>query len=140
MPGTNTLAYLASSSAMKEKSFITLDPGDSLDEGEVVFDLLFPLVLPDGNGDHRSVTNFYEISPNLVIIVAHFSSKFDQTLPNFVKSGRNLTSYIKFYQKFLNFTEFYQILIHFNKFCRIFQDFIKICNCVIWKVQKARLS
>ncbi len=27
MPGTNTLAYLASSSAMKEKSFITLTPG-----------------------------------------------------------------------------------------------------------------
>jgi hypothetical protein len=27
LPGTNTLAYLASSSAMKEKSFITLTPG-----------------------------------------------------------------------------------------------------------------
>jgi hypothetical protein len=26
LPGTNTLAYLASSSAMKEKSFITLTP------------------------------------------------------------------------------------------------------------------
>ena len=27
MPGTNTLAYLASSSVIKEKSFITLTPG-----------------------------------------------------------------------------------------------------------------
>jgi hypothetical protein len=27
LSGTNTLAYLASSSAMKEKSFITLTPG-----------------------------------------------------------------------------------------------------------------
>ena len=30
-------------------------PGDSVDDGEVVFDLLFPLVLPEGNGDHRYV-------------------------------------------------------------------------------------
>jgi hypothetical protein len=35
--------------------FVANIPGDSLDDGEVVFDLLFPLVLPDGNGDHRSV-------------------------------------------------------------------------------------
>jgi hypothetical protein len=34
-------------------------PGDSLDEGEVVFDLLFPLVLPDGNGDHRFAINIF---------------------------------------------------------------------------------
>jgi len=27
LPGANTLAYLASSSAMKKKSFITLTPG-----------------------------------------------------------------------------------------------------------------
>jgi hypothetical protein len=27
LPGTNTLAYLALSSAMKKKSFITLTPG-----------------------------------------------------------------------------------------------------------------
>jgi hypothetical protein len=27
LPGTNTLAYLASSSATKEKSFVTLTPG-----------------------------------------------------------------------------------------------------------------
>ena len=39
--------------------FVANIPGDSLDEGEVVFDLLFPLVLPDGNGDHRSA-----FSPN----------------------------------------------------------------------------
>jgi hypothetical protein len=30
MPGTNTLAYLASSSAMKEKSFIRFSPGGVL--------------------------------------------------------------------------------------------------------------
>ncbi len=28
-------------------------PGDSVDDGDVVFDLLFPLVLPEGSGDHR---------------------------------------------------------------------------------------
>ena len=28
-------------------------PGDSVDDGEVIFDLLFPLVLPEGDGDHR---------------------------------------------------------------------------------------
>ena len=30
-------------------------PGDAVDDGEVVFDLLFPLVLPEGDGDHRYV-------------------------------------------------------------------------------------
>ena len=30
-------------------------PGDDVDEGEVMFDLLFPLVLPEGDGDHRQV-------------------------------------------------------------------------------------
>ena len=24
-----------------------------MDDGEVIFDLLFPLVLPEGDGDHR---------------------------------------------------------------------------------------
>jgi len=33
--------------------FVANIPGDSVDDGEVVFDLLFPLVLPEGNGDHR---------------------------------------------------------------------------------------
>ncbi len=33
--------------------FVANIPGDSLDDGEVVFDLLFPLVLPEGDGDHR---------------------------------------------------------------------------------------
>ena len=28
-------------------------PGDSVDDGEVIFELLFPLVLPEGDGDHR---------------------------------------------------------------------------------------
>ena len=28
-------------------------PGDSVDDGDVIFDLLFPLVLPEGDGDHR---------------------------------------------------------------------------------------
>jgi len=28
-------------------------PGNSVDEGDVIFDLLFPLVLPEGDGDHR---------------------------------------------------------------------------------------
>ncbi len=28
-------------------------PGDDLDRGDVVLDLLHPLVLPDGDGDHR---------------------------------------------------------------------------------------
>jgi hypothetical protein len=39
--------------------FVANIPGDSLDEGEVVFDLLFPLVLPDGNGDHRLAINYF---------------------------------------------------------------------------------
>jgi len=33
--------------------FVANIPGDSVDDGEVVFDLLFPLVLPEGDGDHR---------------------------------------------------------------------------------------
>ncbi len=28
-------------------------PDNSVDDGDVVFDLLFPLVLPEGDGDHR---------------------------------------------------------------------------------------
>ena len=34
--------------------FVANVPGDSVDDGEVIFDLLFPLVLPEGDGDHRS--------------------------------------------------------------------------------------
>ena len=30
-------------------------PGDSVDDGQVIYDLLFPLVLPEGDGDHRQV-------------------------------------------------------------------------------------
>ena len=33
--------------------FVANVPGDNLDEGEVIFELLFPLVLPEGDGDHR---------------------------------------------------------------------------------------
>jgi len=33
--------------------FVANIPGDSVDDGEVIFDLLFPLVLPEGSGDHR---------------------------------------------------------------------------------------
>ena len=33
--------------------FVANIPGDSVDDGEVVFELLFPLVLPEGDGDHR---------------------------------------------------------------------------------------
>ena len=33
--------------------FVANIPGDSVDEGEVIMDLLFPLVLPEGDGDHR---------------------------------------------------------------------------------------
>ncbi len=33
--------------------FVANIPGDSVDDGDVVFDLLFPLVLPEGSGDHR---------------------------------------------------------------------------------------
>jgi hypothetical protein len=33
--------------------FVANIPGDSVDDGEVVFDLLYPLVLPEGDGDHR---------------------------------------------------------------------------------------
>ena len=33
--------------------FVANIPGDSVDDGEVIFDLLFPLVLPEGDGDHR---------------------------------------------------------------------------------------
>ena len=35
--------------------FVANIPGDDVDEGEVMFDLLFPLVLPEGDGDHRQV-------------------------------------------------------------------------------------
>lgn len=33
--------------------FVANIPGDSVDDGDVIFDLLFPLVLPEGDGDHR---------------------------------------------------------------------------------------
>jgi len=33
--------------------FVANIPGDAVDDGEVIFDLLFPLVLPEGDGDHR---------------------------------------------------------------------------------------
>ena len=33
--------------------FVANIPGDAVDEGDVIFDLLFPLVLPEGSGDHR---------------------------------------------------------------------------------------
>jgi len=33
--------------------FVANVPGDAVDDGEVIFDLLFPLVLPEGDGDHR---------------------------------------------------------------------------------------
>jgi len=33
--------------------FVANIPGDSVDDGEVIFELLFPLVLPEGDGDHR---------------------------------------------------------------------------------------
>ncbi len=36
--------------------FVANIPGDSVDDGDVVFDLLFPLVLPEGSGDHRYYT------------------------------------------------------------------------------------
>ncbi len=39
--------------------FVANIPGDSVDDGEVVFDLLFPLVLPEGNGDHRLDAMFF---------------------------------------------------------------------------------
>ena len=33
--------------------FVANVPGDNIDEGEIIFELLFPLVLPEGDGDHR---------------------------------------------------------------------------------------
>ena len=33
--------------------FVANIPGQSVDDGETVFDHLFPLVLPEGDGDHR---------------------------------------------------------------------------------------
>ena len=33
--------------------FVANVPGDSVDAGTTIFDHLFPLVLPEGNGDHR---------------------------------------------------------------------------------------
>lgn len=35
--------------------FVANVPGDSVDDGNVIFDLLFPLVLPEGDGNHRQV-------------------------------------------------------------------------------------
>jgi hypothetical protein len=49
--------------------FVANIPGDSLDEGEVVFDLLFPLVLPDGNGDHRLAINYFLLILLITIII-----------------------------------------------------------------------
>ena len=33
--------------------FVANIPGQSVDDGETVFEHLFPLVLPEGDGDHR---------------------------------------------------------------------------------------
>ena len=33
--------------------FVGNIPSDSIEDGEVIFDRLDPLVLPDGDGDHR---------------------------------------------------------------------------------------
>ncbi len=33
--------------------FVANVPDNSVDDGDIVFDLLFPLVLPEGDGDHR---------------------------------------------------------------------------------------
>ena len=33
--------------------FVANVPGDNIDDGDVVLDLLHPLVLQDGDGDHR---------------------------------------------------------------------------------------
>ena len=38
--------------------FVANIPGDSVDDGEVIFELLFPLVLPEGDGDHRYVQKY----------------------------------------------------------------------------------
>ena len=48
--------------------FVANIPGDSVDDGEVIFDLLFPLVLPEGNGDHRQEYLYMLIS----LIVSFF--------------------------------------------------------------------
>ena len=41
--------------------FVANVPGDNIDEGEIIFELLFPLVLPEGDGDHR-----YKFVNNLI--------------------------------------------------------------------------
>ena len=46
MPGTNTLAYLALSSATKEKSFITLTPDGA---GRTCLDVAKVAVFPEGD-------------------------------------------------------------------------------------------
>ena len=33
--------------------FVGNIPGDNIDDGDEIFELLHPLVLPDGDGDHR---------------------------------------------------------------------------------------
>ena len=38
--------------------FVANVPGDNIDEGEIIFELLFPLVLPEGDGDHRYIKSF----------------------------------------------------------------------------------
>ena len=51
----SNLSPLSSSRTLSEfwHWFVANIPGDSVDDGEVIFDLLFPLVLPEGDGDHR---------------------------------------------------------------------------------------
>ena len=41
--------------------FVANIPGDSVDDGEVIFELLFPLVLPEGDGDHRYVHKYVKV-------------------------------------------------------------------------------
>ena len=51
----NSFFLLFSSRTLSEfwHWFVANIPGDSVDEGETVFEHLFPLVLPEGHGDHR---------------------------------------------------------------------------------------
>jgi hypothetical protein len=48
-----TVVFLCRTLAEFWHWFVANIPGDSVDDGEVIFDLLFPLVLPEGDGDHR---------------------------------------------------------------------------------------
>ena len=48
--------------------FVANVPGNSVGEGQEIFQLLHPLVLPEGNGGHRSVRTIPIRSQNFVII------------------------------------------------------------------------